>query len=224
MNKLVPKELIDYLYTGNILPNDKDSKLAVVQNFLINLGELETLNRNDIGSLKSMMTLKKFHIRRPYGHYSEIYFRRSSFMGSVNKNDFISDQTGSRRVLCFSVKKIDYQHSVRTDNVWNQAVHLYIKGEKYWFDKIEIKEIDKHNAKFTFHSIEEEKIRALYKPAKRTDSNVLFMNSTEIAEELFEGKGIDNGTILRIGTIMNKLNYRRYYKNGIKKWALKRID
>src|SRR5690606_6893412 len=71
IEKLIPSKLQDYLFTGNITPNDKDSKLAVIKNFIINLDEMETLNRDDIGFLKSLMTQKDIELRKPYGYFEE---------------------------------------------------------------------------------------------------------------------------------------------------------
>lgn len=162
--RLIPKDLSDYVFTGNIIPSDKDSKLAVVKNFIINLDELETLNREEIGFLKSLMTQKEIQIRKPYGHYEEKYIRRSSFIGSVNKKEFLNDMTGTRRFLCFEIVALQTDHNVDMNKVFAQALHLYKNKYEYWFDKNDSDEITKRNEKFTFRSIEEEKILELFKP------------------------------------------------------------
>lgn len=227
IKKLIPKQLKDYLFTGNILASDKDSKLAVVKNFIIDLDELETLNREEIGFLKSLMTQKEIQIRKPYGHYEEKYIRRSSFIGSVNKKEFLNDMTGSRRFLCFEVISINADHDIYMDNVFAQAVHLYKNNYEYWFDKSEADEITIRNEKFTFRSIEEEKVLAKYEPIEKEEPAAHFYTTTELAEKLFEGKTITNQMVRLIGMVMNKHKFekvnKRNGKQSVKKWAVKEI-
>lgn len=66
-NRLVPEKLNDrkYLFVGTI-NDDKDSKLHLSTKFLINLDELGSLNREEIGYLKSLYSLTHLNIREPY--------------------------------------------------------------------------------------------------------------------------------------------------------------
>lgn len=227
IKKLIPEQLRDYLFTGNILPSDKDSKLAVVKNFIIDLDELETLNREEIGFLKSLMTQKEIQIRKPYGHYEEKYIRRSSFIGSVNKKEFLNDMTGTRRFLCFEVESINADHSINMNNVFAQALQLYRNNYEYWFDKNDSDEITRRNEKFTFRPIEEEKILEKYEPIKKDEPAAIFLTTTEIAEKIFDGKPITNQMTRQIGMVMNKYKFekvnKRFAKQSIKKWAVKEI-
>ena len=227
IGRLIPEELSDYLFTGNINPSDKDSKLAVVKNFIINLDELETLNREEIGILKSLMTQKELQIRKPYGHYEEKYVRRSSFIGSVNKMEFLNDMTGTRRFLCFETVTIQADHYVDMNNVFSQAFDLYKDNFVYWFDKNDSDEITKRNEKFMFSTIEEEKLLGKYMPVPKDDSTAEYLTATEIAEKIFEGKQITNSTTRQLGMVLNKNKFEKKSKriNGqsIRKWAVREI-
>jgi len=227
IQKLVPIKLLDYFFTGNITPNDKDSKLAVVKNFIINLDEMETLNRGDIGFLKSLMTQKDLELRKPYGVFEEQFKRRSSFIGSINKMEFLNDPTGSRRFLCFAVEKINYEHNINLDKVFAQALYLFNKGEKYWFDKAEIESITQNNMKFTFQPLEEQLILEKYEPCGKDDPDKLLMNASEIAKEIYGEKPYNNNTIRQIGMALNKYGFIKGNayngKHSIKKWIVKKI-
>ncbi|MDO8548913.1 MAG: VapE family protein, partial [Ignavibacteria bacterium] len=204
INTLVPDKLQDYIFTGNITPNDKDSKLAVVKNFIINLDELETLNREEIGFLKSLMTQKDVELRKPYGYFEEHYKRRSSFIGSINKLEFLNDPTGSRRFLCFAVEKIDYEHDIDIDGVYAQALYLFNKGEKYWFNKSENNSITENNIKFTFQPLEEQLILEKYELCGKDDPERLMMSTTEIAQAIMGDKPFNSNTLRQIGMALNK--------------------
>ena len=227
ISSLVPEQLKDYLFTGNITPNDKDSKLAVVKNFIINLDELETLNRDEIGFLKSLMTQKDVELRKPYGYFEERYKRRSSFIGSINKLEFLNDPTGSRRFLCFAVEKINYEHDIDMNGVYAQALYLFNKGEKYWFNKPDIEKIVENNHKFTFQPLEEQLILERYESCSKEDAEKILMSSTEIAKEIMGDKPYNNNILRQIGMALNKNGFEKEStyngKYSVKKWMLKRI-
>ncbi|MBC7747689.1 MAG: virulence-associated E family protein, partial [Methylotenera sp.] len=68
VEKLVPKPLKEYLFSGTINPNNKDTLVQLSECMLINLDELENLNRFEIGSLKEIITKTQIRMRRAYGH------------------------------------------------------------------------------------------------------------------------------------------------------------
>ena len=103
LNRLIPPALGSYKFVGTINPDNKDTLAYLSEKMLINLDELETLKKNDIGSLKTIMTLDHENLRPPYGRYSAYLKRRASFVGSINNTDFLNDATGSRRFLVFEV-------------------------------------------------------------------------------------------------------------------------
>ena len=107
LNRLLPERLSPYLHVGTIDPTNKDTLIHLSECFLINLDELETLNKHELGSLKSVMTMKENRIRRPYGHFADELKRRASFVGSINKDSFLTDETGSRRFLVFEIAKLE---------------------------------------------------------------------------------------------------------------------
>ncbi|MFV0210129.1 DUF5906 domain-containing protein [Empedobacter falsenii] len=134
MEKLVPKPLKDYLFSGTINPNNKDTLIHLAECMLINLDELENLNKTEIGSLKEIITKSHIRMRKAYGHNNETLPRRASFAGSVNTAQFLNDTTGSRRFLCFEVEHIEYHHNVNLDNCYKQALYLIDEGFRYWFN------------------------------------------------------------------------------------------
>lgn len=181
INKLVPKQLAEYYATGAINPKDKDSKLLVVENFLINLDELETSTNDEIGHLKSLMTIEQQTIRRPFGRRAETLRRRASFIGSVNKGEFLSDLTGTRRFLAVDVKEIKFQDSFNIDKLYSHARHLLRSDFQHWFDKEETLLINESNDKYMFFLPEEELIVQHFKPFDPDDKTTV--GPTGIVEE-----------------------------------------
>ena len=243
VEKLVPKQLKEYLFSGTINPNNKDTLVQLAECMLINLDELENLNRSEIGSLKEIITKTQIRMRKAYGHNNETMPRRASFAGSVNTAQFLNDSTGSRRFLCFELEGIQYQHEVDIDNVFSQALYLFKSGFRHWFDQEEIKNITENNEQYQLRSPEEELLLTWFEPAYKNElnqytdsqSNVLplhssgvvgggltFLNASQIATKLAEKAkiNISDGTINKLGKALKKHNFLRLKKNGIFVYAL----
>ncbi len=221
VEKLVPKQLKEYLFSGTINPNNKDTLVQLAECMLINLDELENLNRSEIGSLKEIITKTQIRMRKAYGHNNETMPRRASFAGSVNTAQFLNDSTGSRRFLCFELEGIKYQHDVDINMAFSQALFLFKSGFRFWFDQEEIKSITENNEQYQLHSPEEELLLTWFSPCERNKANI-FLNASQIAAKLAEKAKINitDGTINKLGKALKKHNFIRLKKNGIAVYAL----
>jgi len=185
VEKLVPKQLKEYLFSGTINPNNKDTLVQLAECMLINLDELENLNRSEIGSLKEIITKTQIRMRKAYGHNNETMPRRASFAGSVNTAQFLNDSTGSRRFLCFELEGIQYQHNVDINMVFSQALYLFKSGFRYWFDQDEIKSITENNEQYQLHSPEEELLLTWFEPAIKDENGNYYALSDNAKTPLF---------------------------------------
>ncbi|MGV0956780.1 VapE domain-containing protein [Empedobacter falsenii] len=225
MEKLVPKPLKDYLFSGTINPNNKDTLIHLAECMLINLDELENLNKTEIGSLKEIITKSHIRMRKAYGHNNETLPRRASFAGSVNTAQFLNDTTGSRRFLCFEVEHIEYHHSVNLDNCYKQALHLIDQGFRYWFNNEEIKNINQNNEQYQIKTPEEELLLTWFEKADR-ETATAFLNTTQIATRLafFSNININSGTVNQLGKALKKHGFMRISKNGSYVYAVKELE
>ncbi|WP_312149605.1 VapE domain-containing protein [Empedobacter sp.] len=225
MEKLVPKPLKDYLFSGTINPNNKDTLIHLAECMLINLDELENLNKTEIGSLKEIITKSHIRMRKAYGHNNETLPRRASFAGSVNTAQFLNDTTGSRRFLCFEVEHIEYHHNVNLDYCYKQALHLIDQGFRYWFNNEEIKAINENNEQYQIKSPEEELLLTWFEKADKETANA-FLNATQIATRLafFSNININSGTVNQLGKALKKHGFMRISKNGSYVYAVKELE
>jgi hypothetical protein len=221
VEKLVPKQLKEYLFSGTINPNNKDTLVQLSECMLINLDELENLNRSEIGSLKEIITKTQIRMRKAYGHNNETMPRRASFAGSVNTAQFLNDSTGSRRFLCFELVDIQYQHNVDINLAFSQALFLFKSGFRHWFDQEEIKSITENNEQYQLRSPEEELLLTWFEPCEREKANA-FLNTSQIASKLAEKAKINitDSTINKLGRALKKHNFLKLKKNGIFVYAL----
>ncbi|MEY3501009.1 MAG: hypothetical protein RL308_2678 [Bacteroidota bacterium] len=222
VEKLVPKQLKEYLFSGTINPNNKDTLVQLAECMLINLDELENLNRSEIGSLKEIITKTQIRMRKAYGHNNETMPRRASFAGSVNTAQFLNDSTGSRRFLCFELEGIKYQHDVDINMAFSQALFLFKSGFRFWFDQEEIKSITENNEQYQLHSPEEELLLTWFEPCPKEEAT-LFLNASQIAAKLADRTklNLNDGTINKLGKALKKHNFTRLMRQGKPVYAVK---
>lgn len=221
-DRLVPKKLNGYYYSGFINPDDKDTKVNLSECFLINLDELETLNRSELGSLKQLITQASIKVRRPYASVPEVLQRRASLLGSVNNLEFLKDETGNRRFLCVEAQSIDYEHTVDLDMVYAQAVYLLLNGEKYWFDCKENLEINLHNQKYKVQYEELEYVCKYFEPCLPNEEPEKELTLTELQKYLLDQEEkILNLNNRRLGMAMKASAFKRTKKNGLWYYKLK---
>lgn len=231
LENLIPKQLKNYLFSGTINPNNKDTLIHLAECMLINLDELENLNRSEIGTLKEIITKTQIRIRKAYGHNNETMPRRASFAGSVNTAQFLNDTTGSRRFLCFEVEAIQYDHNIDIHKVYAQALHLFNNNFCYWFNQQEIKTINENNEQYQIQSVEEELLLTWFKKPQEAEGlifqqNLLYLNTSQIAAKLAEKAKINitDSTINKLGRALKKHSFKRVKKHEHYVYAIKELN
>ncbi len=189
---LLPGTLKEY-YKENIDPSNKDHRIAAAQKFIINFDEVDAMNRTDIAALKSFISMEKVDDRLPYDRKPTSLPRVCSFVGSTNKTEFLYDETGNVRWICFTLDRIIFDktdptkpnyNKIDMDKVWAQAYALY-KDKTFICDltDAEIQINEEINQMYLVRTEEMEVVSAtMHRP---TDGeNAEFLTSYEIAERL----------------------------------------
>ena len=176
---LCPPKLKDYM-TENI-SFDKDSLIALIENFIINLDELATFTKVEINALKSILSKSFVKERHPFERKAKKLSRKASFIGSTNMTEFLTDPTGNVRWIPFEITGIDWSYSndIDIDTVWAQAYALHKAGFNCEVTAEEIKENETENRNFTVISLEMELIMKHYEPGTKADKD-LFLTNGEI--------------------------------------------
>jgi predicted P-loop ATPase len=205
---LCPPGLNEYI--AEDITTDKDSRILLAKNFLINLDELTVMSRKDINSLKALLSKTQINERLPYDKKNTILPRRCSFVGSTNQTEFLNDETGTVRWLCFEIKSINWNYSkeVDMDKVYAQAYHLYNKSDyQYELTKEEVITNEERNKRFHILTIERELLEKYFEPGERGKQKH-FKTATDIMQRLneFTDKEFRLNKI-QIGKALKSLNY-----------------
>jgi len=181
---LAPPALKNY-YAENIELN-KDGRISLGQNFIINIDEMSALSKKDVNELKSILSKAEIKDRLPYGKKPVRIPRRCNFVGSTNRAEFLSDETGNVRWVCFQIHSInwEYKKDIDINKVWSQSYSLLKQGFKYELNLQEIQENEIANNQFIIRTEEMELIQKYYEPADSDTYGAKFLSSTEITNEL----------------------------------------
>lgn len=192
---LCPPELKEY-YKEDPLQINKDTEIALCQNFMWNLTELDQLNRKEISEIKGIISRAKVKQRKAYGRQEENMQRVVSFWGTTNKDEFLTD-TQNTRWLCFRVKEINHSyddyinniHEVDIQKVWSQAWYLYKSGYHYNLNADERKKRDILNHTFENMPPEKQLIIKYLTPCAKDFSSAEFITVVDVMEYLIAQTG-----------------------------------
>jgi putative DNA primase/helicase len=209
--KLVPPEH-ELIKDGYILRiDDKDSLYQCLSHWIVELGELDaTFKKSDIAQLKAFLTADRDVMRLPYARKKSTFPRRTVFFASVNKREFLHDETGNRRFWVIPCEEINYAHGLDMQQVWAQFLTMWRQGEPYTMTIDEIVAVNDENESFeAIDPIYERISRHFdwdnYKPETLEQYPVNWRTATEIAMAI----GIVNPTnadAQRTAQAVKKLN------------------
>ena len=111
-------------------PRNKDSVIQATSNWICELGEIGSTLKKDIDSVKAMLTKANDEYRLPYGRATLKFPRMTSFVGTVNDDKFLIDQTGNRRFATVPISDdvhIDYNKQIKPFDslqLWGQVYRI----------------------------------------------------------------------------------------------------
>ena len=203
----IPRKLMNYL--SEDIGLDKDSRIKLCKNLIINLDELSILAKADINSLKAFISKTHLNERLPYARKAEYLERICSFVGSTNKTDFLTDESGSVRWIIFEVtEKINFNYSmeINIDKVWSQAYFNAYKRKGFnpELTLADISENEKRNERFTQMTLEQEMVNKFFEPSDNLEE---FKTATEVMMDLStQGIRLNH---LKIGRALSSFKFPR---------------
>ncbi len=118
-------------YFADWLPelSDKDAALGLQGKRCIEFGELDSLRRNEVETIKAFVTRQVDNVRPPYGRRSVEIYRQVVFFGTTNKEEYLIDETGNRRFNPMRVGMLDFDALARDrEQLWAEALFVYQNG------------------------------------------------------------------------------------------------
>lgn len=137
---------------------NKDSLLAAITHFIVEIGELESSFKRDVSRLKGFLTADSDKVRRPYARTESEYPRRTIFYATVNGSDFLVDNTGNTRWWTISVVSIDHAHNIDMQQLFAQLAVDFKAGGEWWLTAEEEQALEERNVVHRAVSVVHDKV------------------------------------------------------------------
>jgi len=112
---------------------NKDTFILMFGKWIIEMGELDALNKADASSAKRFISQPVNRFRPFYGRRAQDWPRQCVFGGTVNYDVYLKDDSGNRRFWPVWTEEIDLVGLKRDrDQLWAEAVQLYRDGVIWW--------------------------------------------------------------------------------------------
>ncbi len=152
VRRLLPVYLREYYLDHLNLANKFDKEMALTNNLIVNLDELDAIRPSQQSSLKQTLSVSKVNGRPIFGRTQEDRPRFASFVATTNNRHPLKDVTGSRRYICILIpdgKMIDNMGDIDYGQLYAQVVYeLQEQKAPYWFNNDEVARIQQLNQNF----------------------------------------------------------------------------
>ena len=225
MQRLLPPELRQYFLDHLNLSNKFDKEMALTNNLIVNLDELEAIRPSQHAALKQTLSKSKVNGRPIYGASQEDRARYASFVATTNNPHPLTDATGSRRYICLTIpegKCIDNTGDIDYQQLYAQVVHeVCDQKAPYWFNNEQVARIQQLNQNYMEEKDMAEIVAACFRlPKDGEDAKA--MNSSQLLEMIrkeYPSVKKDHSTKVHVGLAMKELGYEhttrahvKYYK------------
>ena len=225
MQRLLPPELREYFLDHLNLSNKFDKEMALTNNLIVNLDELDAIRPSQHAALKQTLSKSKVNGRPIYGASQEDRPRYASFVATTNNPHPLSDATGSRRYICLTIPDgmfIDNTGEIDYGQLYAQVVHEIVDLKApYWFDNNQVARIQELNLNYMEQKDIAEVIEVCIRKPKEGEMGVR-MKSGEILKLIqreYPTIKNDHSTKIHLGMAMKELGYegkthgnQTYYK------------
>lgn len=211
--RLLPAHLRQYFLDHLNLSNKFDKEMALTNNLLVCLDELEAIRPSQQASLKQTLSKSKVNGRPIYGCAQEDRARFASFVSTTNNPHPLSDATGSRRYICLQIPQgqyIDNSGEIDYDQLYAQVVYeLREQKAPYWFNNDEVARIQELNQEYMEQKDIVEIINLCFRKPEEGDA-VQAMTSTELLRYMrskYPSLPDNLSTRIRLGQAMSSLDF-----------------
>ncbi|MBQ8770743.1 MAG: DUF3874 domain-containing protein [Bacteroides sp.] len=204
---LLPPEL-RFGYTDSLdFSSKRDAERYLGRFFLVNLDEFDQISGNQQAFLKHLLQKPSASLRKPYSSSIQEVRRYASFIATSNHKDLLSDLSGNRRFICVEVTApIDTNVTVNYDQLYAQAFHAVMHGERYWLDDADEALLTESNKEFRQVSPLEHLLQSCFSVASPENEDGEWLMTLEIFNTLQEGirEKLPIGKLNHIGRLLKK--------------------
>jgi predicted P-loop ATPase len=206
---LLPPEL-RFGYTDSLdFSSKRDAERYLGRFFLVNLDEFDQISVHQQAFLKHLLQKPSASIRKPYGTNILEMRRYASFIATSNHSDLLTDLSGNRRFICVEVTEpIDTNITINYGQLYAQAVHAVMHGERYWLDDTDEAILKESNEEFRQVSPLEHLFLSRFSIASLEEEDGEWMMAMDVFNHLQAGtrEKLPIGKLAHLGRLLKKWN------------------
>ena len=213
LRRLLPLHLRQYYLDHLNLSNKFDKEMALSNNLLVNLDELDAIRPSQHAQLKQTLSKSKVNGRPIYGASQEDRPRYASFVATTNNPHPLTDPTGSRRYICMTIPEgqyIDNTGDIDYEQLYAQVLHeLREDKAPYWFNNNEVARIQQLNQEYMEVKDMAELVEICFRKPKEGEK-VKALSSTEMLKVIhskYTSLEISHKNKLHLASVMKELGY-----------------
>jgi len=224
-NRLLPQYLRQYYLDHLNLSNKFDKEMALTNNLLVNLDELDAIRPSQQSALKQTLSKSKVNGRPIYGASQEDRPRYASFVATTNNPHPLKDETGSRRYICMTIPNglfIDNTGDIDYEQLYAQIVYeLRELKSPYWFNNDEVARIQQLNLEYMEKKDISEMVEVCFRKPNEGEK-VKTISGNEMLQQIrheYPSLQITHSLKIQLGKALKELGYEHtehshvaYYK------------
>lgn len=219
--RLLPAHLRSYYLDHFNLANKNDKEMALTNNLLVNLDELDQIKSGKQAELKQALSKSKVNGRPIYGREQNDRVRYASFVATTNNRHPLQDFTGSRRYLCVNIPEgllVDNDVPIDYEQLYAQVVEeVKVKGLRFWFTNSETEEIQRANVQFQAEQDLGLMLENCFRHCEEgeTTNMVPVRSIIEVLEKEFPLIRKTNAFSVHVGKKLKEMGFQQKYHKGI---------
>ena len=213
VRRLLPHQLRQYYLDHLNLSNKFDKEMALTNNLIVNLDELDAIRPSQHPALKQALSKSKVNGRPIFGRVQADRPRYASFVATTNNPHPLTDVTGSRRYICLTIpdgQLIDNTGDIDYEQLYAQVVYeLNELKAPYWFNNEEVARIQELNVEYMAEKDIAEIIQICFRKPEEGEP-VKTLNSTEmlkIIQKQYPSVQINHSTRIGLGRALKELGF-----------------
>ena len=221
LRRLLPHHLRQYYLDHMNLSNKFDKEMALTNNLLVNLDELDAIRPSQHAALKQTLSKSKVNGRPIFGCTQEDRPRFASFVATTNNPHPLTDATGSRRYICIQIPQgqyIDNVGDINYEQLYAQVLYeLREQKAPYWFNNEEVARIQEMNIEFAEKKdLAEIVVTCFRKPKENEASKTMNCNQLlQIIQTEYPSLPMNRSTKIHLGRALKELGYEQIHRGNI---------
>jgi putative DNA primase/helicase len=199
--------------------SNRDSILAGITAWIVEIGELDSSFKKDVARLKGFLTRESDKLRPAYAKATIHYPRRTVFAATVNDEQFLVDHTGNSRWWTIACEHLNFQHSIDMQQLFAELAVEIADGAHWWLDREEEALLAEYNLRHRSASAIGERLRDHIDCDRSRGGEGNYTTATELLRDL-DIKNPSNAQARECGSILRDLLGPPKRVKGREKWRI----